>query len=277
MTHTPVLLKEVVEGMKVKKAGLYIDATVGEGGHLMTLAAKCAWVLGIDRDHNQIDRISELTKTQDNIKLATGNFAEIRKIAADNDFFPVDGVLLDLGISMRQIKLGGLGFSYKNHSEALDMKFDKQETGPTASDLLNSLEKDQLYEIFAKYSEEINSMAIAEAIVLTRTVKKITKVGELVSLINNTVKNWDNMTLARIFQALRIAVNSEFDNLEKGLEGALSLLKPDGRIAVISFHSGEDRIVKNFIRKQKLHEEKLIKGSPNRPYERSAKLRIFWK
>lgn len=269
--HHAVLLQSVIDSLVIKPDGKYIDATVGEGGHLIEIAKRAKQVLGIDWDEKQIQNQRAKNKDQNNIKLVTGNFADIEKIAKDNGFFPADGVLFDLGLSMEQLESSGRGFSYKKIYEPLDMRIDINEE-LKATDLINSLSEQKLYELFAKNSEELNSRGIAQNIVRRRTLKKIGTVGDLVKIVDRPAR-------PRIFQALRIAVNHEFDNLQKGLEGAVNLLGPKGRVAVITFHSLEDRIVKRFIRKNGLQEltKHVITGDKSLRYERSAHLRVFQK
>lgn len=274
--HTPVLLKEAVDGLNIRSGGKYIDATVGEGGHLFEIVKKGGRVLGIDLDKDQIQRLTLNVKRLTNIKLVVGNFAEIEKIAKDNGFFPVDGVLFDLGLSMAQIRNSGRGLSYKNRQEPLDMRL-SFENEITAADLVNSLSEDELYELFAKYSEELNSRSVAQAVAGAGRLKKIITVVDLIKVIDGVVKKDREKVYARIFQALRIEVNHEIENLKKGLQGALKILKKRGRISIISFHSVEDRVIKRFITENKLNQinKNVIKSSSGRNFERSAKLRVI--
>ncbi|MCX7881275.1 MAG: 16S rRNA (cytosine(1402)-N(4))-methyltransferase RsmH [Patescibacteria group bacterium] len=274
--HTPVLLKETVDALVIKKGGKYIDATVGEGGHLMVILKKGGKVLGIDCDEEQIENLKLRIKATNNLKLVVGNFKDIDEIARKNNFFPVDGILFDLGLSMRQINYSGRGFSYKRLEEPLDMRLtDKSKI--TAEKLINSLPKEKLYEILAKYSEELNSWRLVEAIIRTRRLKKIKRVADLVYIIRDNLKINNEKVLARVFQSLRIAVNNEFENLKEGLEKSLKIIKKGGRIVVISFHSLEDRMVKNFIKENSLKtlEKKPIQKKEGKKFERSAKLRVI--
>ena len=274
--HTPVLLQEVITGLNIKKNGLYIDATVGEGGHMLEIAKRGGRVLGIDWDNKQIQNLELRIKNYKDIKLEVGNFCEIESIAKKIGFYPVDGVLFDLGLSMDQIQKSGRGFSYKKLGEPLDMRIDTSLV-MTAAKLLKSLDQNELYEIFANYSEEINSLAISQALIRARSLRPIEKVADLIKIIDQVVGHKKQPTYARIFQALRIAVNDELENLKKGLKGALRVLKRQGRIIVISFHSLEDRIVKQFIRQNQLRQlnKKIIIAKDGLAFERSAKLRIF--
>ncbi len=273
--HTPVLLKETLQNLRVRRGGLYIDATVGEGGHFKKILEEGGKVLGIDRDMRQIAKLKLNFKEAE---LVLGNFAQIEHIAKAHNFYPVDGILFDLGLSFGQIEKSGRGFSYKQLNDQLDMRIG-EEISIKASDLINSLNKEELYEIFANNSEEINSGAIAQAIVSARRLKKLTTVEDLVTVIEKALGQSNTRVLSRIWQALRIEVNQEFDNLKMGLKGSLNILKPGGRAIVITFHSLEDRIVKQFIdaKKSMIAEDSLIRSRSRTGFGRSAKLRIIVK
>lgn len=273
--HTPVLLQKVMEGLQIKLEGKYIDATVGEGGHTRAILEKGGYVLGLDRNKEQIMALQKSMKN-DHLTLKEGNFADIAELVPSQDKGNIDGVLFDLGLSWAQLKDLGRGFSYRNLEEPLDMRLDS-EGELTAEYILNVYSEDELYEVFAKNSEEVKAKEIAESIVNYRTTKRYKKVHDLNKTIDKVMGANAGKTYSRIYQALRIEVNEEFENLKKGLEGALTVLKPGGKIAVISFHSLEDRIVKNFIREKKLKQvsKKAIAGDRQLSFERSAHLRIF--
>ena len=273
--HTPVLLDQVIEALQVKKDGLYVDATFGEGGYSEAILEKKGKVLGVDLDKEQI---SNFKFQISNLKLVQGNFGDIEKIARENNFFPVDGVVFDLGLSMKQISQSGRGFSYKKLNEPLDMRMNLK-TEITAMYLLNHLSEGELFEVFAKNSEEINSQKIAHEVIIKRQFKKLETVGDLVNCIDKAVGKQDNNTYKRIFQALRIQVNDEFENLKRGLIGATNVIKNDGKIAIVTFHSLEDRIVKNFSKTAgiKLSDKKPIMNKRGRNFEKSAKLRLIIK
>lgn len=272
--HTPVLLEQVIDALEIKKDGLYVDATFGEGGYSNAILDKGGKVLGIDLDHEQIQNPN--VKIQTNLKLVQGNFGEIEKIAKENNFFSVDGVVFDLGLSMRQISQLGRGFSFKKLNEPLDMRM-STDTEMTAKYLLNHLSESELFDVFARNSEEINSQKIAHEIIIKRQFKKLEIVGNLTNCIDKAIGEQDNNAYKRIFQALRIEVNQEFDNLKKGLTGSVRIIKSDGKIAVVTFHSLEDRIVKNFSKTQgiKLLNKKPIINRLGKSFERSAKLRVL--
>jgi len=268
-------LAQVIEALEIKKDGLYIDATFGEGGYSQAILAKGGHVLGIDFDP---DQIANFKIKIDNLKLVEGNFGNIEDIAKENNFFPVDGVVFDLGLSMRQINESGRGFSFKKLNEPLDMRMNIK-TDVLASDLLNHLSESALFDLFAKNSEEINSEKIAREVVVKRQFKKLQTVGDLIECIDKGVGGIDNSAYKRIFQALRIEVNEEFESLRRGLAGSLNIIKNDGKVAVVTFHSLEDRIVKNYSKTTgiKLLNKKPISNRRGRSFEKSAKLRILIK
>ncbi len=277
--HYPVLLEEAIEGLDIKKDHLYIDATVGEGGHMVEIAKRGGKVLGIDWDYKQISNIKDQILKSENskdIKLVIGNFAGIEKIAKENNFFPVDGVLFDLGLSINQIQESNRGFSYENLAERLDMRLNYR-LKTTAADLINSLNQNQIYEILARYGEEINSRTIVQTLIRARSLRKIKTAGDLIRIIEKATGKKDRLIYARVFQALRIAVNNELENLKKGLTSALRVIKKRGRLVVISFHSLEDRIVKQFVKMNNLKQvnKKVIRSKSLSAFERSAKMRII--
>src|SRR3989344_4898990 len=269
--HTPVLLTQVIEALEVRKDGLYVDATFGEGGYSQAILEKGGKVLGIDLDKEQLTKGLDSRFRGNDIVLVQGNFGDIEKIARENNFFPVDGVVFDLGLSMRQISQSGRGFSYKKLNEPLDMRMSLK-TEITAKYLLNHLSEGELFEVFAKNSEEINSQKIAHEVIIKRQFKKLETVVDLVNCIDRAVGKQDSNTYKRIFQALRIQVNDEFENLKRGLIGATNVIKNDGKIAVVTFHSLEDRIVKNFSKTVgiKLSDKKPIMNKRGRNFEKSA-------
>lgn len=278
--HSPVLLQEVVENLDIRPGSLYIDATAGEGGHLLEILKRGGRVMAIDIDDDQIEELKKRFKAyidRRELFALRANFSSIEKLAKENNFYPVNGILIDLGLSYRQISSSGKGFSYRRVNEKLDMRLDKK-VKKNAEEIVNSFTKDQLYELFAKYSEDINSRSIAEGIVRARTVKRIETVGDLLEVIKKVLNKKDIKTEARIFQALRIKVNNEMENLKKALLQSSNILIKGGRLLVISFHSLEDRIVKSFVKNTDYFMPNLlIKGNQTLSYERSAKLRVLIK
>ena len=278
--HSPVLLQNVIKSLDIKAEGLYIDATAGEGGHLKAMLNKNGKVLGIDIDKSQIQALSMQFKEyieKGQLILEVENFANIANVANKNGFSQIDGILIDLGLSYKQIIESGKGLSYNKPEELLDMRLNLN-LKVKASDIVNKFTENELYELFSRNSEDINSRSIAENIVRSRFLKKIMTVGDLIEVINKTLKEKDMRTYARIFQALRMEVNEELNNLKKVLIDGTKLLKKGGKFLVITFHSIEDRVVKQFIKSSDLFSfQALIKGNKLLSYEKSAKLRVFVK
>jgi len=253
--HTPVLLKESIESLNIDPDQFYIDCTLGDGGHSIEILKKLSpkgLLLSLDHDQNAIDFVNEYYKQevkQENWIIKKGNFKNIQEYVESISRKPM-GILMDLGLSSRQIeKSHNRGFSYQEEEENLDMRMD-QELGVTAWDLLNALPENQLADLFRKYGEEKYSKPIARDI--KKNISDIKTVGDLTRLIYKVVPvNSKKNPSRRVFQALRIVVNDELTNLEIGLDESFEILQEDGRISVISFHSLEDRIVKNyFLEKQ---------------------------
>ncbi|HID87122.1 MAG TPA: 16S rRNA (cytosine(1402)-N(4))-methyltransferase RsmH [Anaerolineae bacterium] len=250
MNHTPVLYQEVIAGLQPRPGGRYIDATVGGGGHargLLEGSSPDGRLLGIDADPMAIALARQsLAEYGERVILVNGNFAHLKEIAASHGFCPVDGILLDLGLSSFQLERAERGFSFQLEGP-LDMRYDPQQ-GRTAADLVNTLPEDQLADILWRYGEEPRARRIARAIVAHRPIRTTT---ELAEIVQRTVPRRRRIHPAtRTFLALRIAVNEELDALARALPQAVELLAPGGRLAVISFHSLEDRIVKEFFRDQ---------------------------
>lgn len=278
--HIPVLLNEVIENLTISPGQKYIDATFGGGGHSFEIAKKGGSVLGIDQDKDAISNVKSFEK----LTPVLGNFGDIGEIAKENGFEKVKGILFDLGMSSFQIEGSGRGFSFMK-DEPLDMRMG--ETSLTAKEIINKWNKKELYDLFSKLGEEKFSIAISDNIVRARGIKPIETTGELVKVIEE-VKPRDVIHPAtRVFQALRMAVNSEIDNLKRGLDQSIELLDRGGRILVISFHSGEDRIVKlKFLEFENKGFGRVLNKKPiiasfdevkKNPRSRSAKLRIFEK
>jgi len=275
--HTPVLLQEVMEGLQVTAGKRFIDATLGGGGHTKTMLEKGAEVLAIDEDSDAIEENKELIGPH--CRIVQGNFRDIEALAKTNKWDEIDGVLFDLGVSSHQLDTVSRGFSYRFDEAPLDMRFG--DTGKqSAYELVNNSSYDELFNIFVTFGEEERAGAIAKEILLGRKSGPIATVGRLKECISHAVGTGNRDTVGRVFQAIRIAVNSELTAISTGLEGALRLTKVGGRIAVISFHSLEDRIVKRFFLNTKL---KSIGKKPFIPSDReqqdnrrsrSAKLRI---
>lgn len=267
-THTPVLLQETIDALNIHPGGRYIDATYGLGGHAKAIRQAGGEVLALDADSASVkEQIGEAEKL--GIKLVCSNYAGIAQVAKRQGFEDVDGVLFDLGLSMWQYRQSGRGFSFANPDEPLDMRFDM--TGDvTARSIINSYSQEELYETFVRNSEELNSRSIARNIVRARRISPITTVGDLMKILSPS-------QAPQIFQALFVEVNDEFGSVRHGLEGAYQILKPGGRIAVISFHAGHDRIVKQFGRTHDIKVRKIEVKRPLASFERSATLRVLEK
>ena len=249
LPHITVLSKEAVEQLKPRPGGRYIDGTLGAGGHTEALLEACSDcdVMGIDRDQEALEAArSRLQRYRNRCHLVRGVFSEMAAYASELGWQAVDGILLDVGVSSIQLDRPSRGFSYR-HDGPLDMRMDRRHR-VTASMLLNESEQRELEQIFKLYGEEPASRQIAKAIVKQREDRPFSRTAELSELIQRVVppRGKRRNTEARCFQALRIAVNDELGELEQALESSIELLNPGGRIAVISFHSLEDRMVKQF-------------------------------
>lgn len=250
--HTPVLLREIIHYLKPRPGGFYIDCTVGGGGHSREILRLCqpgGFVLGIDQDDAALAAAEKnLRAVGSSFRLVKSNFVHLAEIVAREVGKPADGILFDLGVSSYQLDAEERGFSYR-YDAPLDMRMDPQRE-TTAADLVNNLEEKELARIIRQYGEERFAAEIARAIVTARRKEPITTTGQLVEIVKRAIPAPARRTgphpARRTFQALRIAVNEELTVLEKALEQAVAVLKPGGRVAVISFHSLEDRIVKNF-------------------------------
>jgi len=278
MSHQPVLLTEAISYLEVKKEGFYIDATFGLGGHSKKIIELGGKVLGIEWDESlyQQAKIKYRVFLGKNLLLVNENFAQIETIAKKNNFYPVDGVLFDLGVSMEQINKSGRGFSFKKLDEPLDLRISKK-LKKSAFYYLNQLSEEELDEVFAKNAEVVNFKAIVDEILIRRNFKPIKTVADLVSIIDKKIKQNKEKVCRKIWQGLRILVNNELENLKKGLRGAKNILKKEGRIVVITFHSLEDRLIKRFVVENGFIflTKKPIVSRSKKKFERSAKLRVF--
>ncbi|GAV21767.1 16S rRNA (cytosine(1402)-N(4))-methyltransferase RsmH [Carboxydothermus pertinax] len=252
-SHVPVLLYETIDLLKIKDGGIYVDATLGGGGHSEEILkrANCR-VIGLDQDDDALAyALKRLTSFGDRFIALKGNFRQIRKVVYQLGIDAVDGVLMDLGVSSFQLDNPEKGFSY-NQDGPLDMRMDSKNP-KTAADVVNTYSEKELISIFYEYGEERYAPQIARAIVKRREKKPFTTTLELAEEIIRAVPakaRREKHPAKRVFQALRIEVNDELGSLEEGLVGAVELLKPGGRIVVITFHSLEDRLVKKFFRRE---------------------------
>jgi 16S rRNA (cytosine1402-N4)-methyltransferase len=283
--HLPVLRAPVIEMLNIRRDGIYVDATTGFGGHAEAILGEIGSggrLIGIDRDDEALltakKRLSDTRVT-----LIQGNFSDMETIICAEGIAAVDGILFDLGVSSMQLKSPGRGFSFLSEAP-LDMRMDRSQK-ISAWDIVNHYPENQLERIFREFGEERFSRRIAKAIIQWREKKPVTTCAELSKIVEITYGGRGKIHPAtKTFQALRIAVNQELEELMKGLQASLHLLKQGGRLCVISYHSLEDRIVKHFVAdnaKQGLLRKlskKPITPAPEElsmnPSSRSAKLRV---
>ncbi len=302
--HDPVLLEEVIDYLQIKKLAhlkdkaKVIDATVGTAGHSLEILKYPISVLGIDTDKKMLEIAREkfeMTRPAMNnsvhghFKLVYGNFKDLKVIAEQNNFINVDAILFDLGTNVLHFKDVSRGFSFTVPEADLDMRLDQDVNAVRARDLLNALREDQLIDLFSKVLDLRLTRSLSREIIDYRHKKPIYTVGDFLEIIKRSNVYYENKDkgthwATTPFLALRIATNSELSNLNEGMSQAVELLKPGGRMAIISFHSLEDAVVKSFIKK--LEDENIvinvtkkpIKPSEeeikNNPRARSSKLRV---
>lgn len=306
--HIPVLIREVIEYLNPQPGQKFIDATIGGGGHALAILERITpggKLLGIEWDGELLKQLEfkvQSSKFKNSTVLINDSYANLEKIAEDNDFKNVQGVIFDLGMSSWHLEESGGGFSFTK-DEPLDMRFSRRMDagrGPTAADIINKYRSEELTQILKENGDERFAKRIAEAIVKARKEKPITTTFQLVEIIKNSTPFWYRRgriprrnasgTLrgrhfaTKTFQALRIAVNNELENIKSGIGQAKNVLAAGGRLAVISFHSLEDRAVKSFFREEgKKGDLKILTKKPVRaglaeitanPRARSAKLRV---
>ncbi len=245
-SHTPVLLRETIDGLNIRANGIYVDGTAGGGGHSSEILKKLKTgkLISIDQDPDAIATVTQRFKDNENSIVIKGNFSDMKELLNCRGICRVDGVLLDIGVSSHQLDTAERGFSF--HEDApLDMRM--SQSGKTAADLVNNLSQKELSRIIYTYGEEKYADSISRSIVKYREEKPIETTFELAEIIRNSVPERVRRAghpARKTFQALRIEVNHELDALEKGLDEAFEMLSEGGRLAVITFHSLEDRIVK---------------------------------
>jgi len=285
--HTTVLLKEAIDALQVVRGDKYIDGTLGGGGHTQLILERGGYVLGIDQDSDAIDEVKKRLGQRRELTLVRGNFRDIKGIAASKGFIDCSGIILDLGTSVHQIKASLRGFSFKDHAE-LDMRMDLSQN-LTAKEIVNDWPKGALIDIFERYGEESEAKEIAEEIIKERKNKEIVFADALAEIIAKAKKRREAgiNPATKSFQAIRIAVNEELDALREVIESGLEILGSKGRVVIISFHSLEDRIVKQaFLEFERKGRGRIINKKTIQPsFEekklnkkaRSAKLRVFEK
>ena len=280
--HIPIMVKEVIQYLKISKTGTYMDCTIGYGGHASQILDELSLngkLIGIDKDEEAIKFCKKSLSAYSNVQLFHNSYHKIKDILSISKTQKVDGMLLDLGLSSAQLDSKSRGFSYKINSE-LDMRFDLSQKYK-ANDLLNIKSKKDIADIIFKYSDERRSKAIADSILKMRPIKNVYELVEAIR--RSTPPRNRNKTLARVFQAIRILVNNELNILENFLSEFCSQLSVGGRIVFISFHSLEDRIVKRALKDLSVKKKiKILTKKPLYPSQeennsnrrsRSAKLR----
>lgn len=305
--HYSVLLRETIEYLKIRPDGIYVDGTLGGGGHAAQIAARLSdagRLIGIDQDADAIRAAGErLAEYGSRITILRGNFADMEEEIHRAGVRQVDGIVLDLGVSSFQLDTPERGFTYRVADAPLDMRMDDRQT-KTAGDIVNGYPEAELYRVIRDYGEEKFAKNIAKQIVRAREEQPIRTAGELTELIAASIPAKFRMQgghpAKRTFQAIRIELNRELEVLAESLDGMIELLKPGGRLCVITFHSLEDRIVKNAFRKNenpctcpkefpvcvcgKVSKGRVVTRKPVVPGERelaensrskSAKLRVF--
>jgi 16S rRNA (cytosine1402-N4)-methyltransferase len=287
MLHTPVLLDEALQFLNPKPGGRFIDATVGAGGHTRAILEQTApdgTVLGIDQDESALAAAqATLESFGSRLVLVHANFKDIASVASEHGFVGVDGVLADIGISSMMVDDPSRGFSFMREGP-LDMRMDRSQS-LTAADVVNTYSEKQIADILYQYGEERRSRAIARSIVRSRPLERTTDLARAVQRVTGAVRHGHIHPATRTFQALRIFVNEELKSLETFLDSSMTILASGGRLIVITFHSLEDRIVKNKFRNPPVAGRVLTKKVVTareaevraNPRARSAKLRAWEK
>ena len=253
--HKPVLLNECIQGLNINPDGIYVDGTLGGAGHSKEIAKRLSskgLLIGIDRDEEALKAAKENLKKFENVQYVHGNHDDIKQILENLNIKKINGILLDLGVSSYQLDERNRGFSYLGSNE-LDMRMDKTQE-LTAKIVVNTYKEEDLANIIYEYGEEKFSRTIAKNICIYRNQKEIKTTEELVKIIERSIpksKQKDGHPAKRTFQAIRIEVNNEIKPLEKTIEDCIDVLDHKGRLCVITFHSLEDRVVKNAFRKAK--------------------------
>ena len=281
--HIPVMLMESLENLKIKKDGIYVDGTLGLGGHSECILKKIdsGLLIGIDRDKNSISLAKKQLSTHKNIKVFNDSYKNLKDILESLNIVAVDGILLDLGLSSFQLEDNSRGFSHKYES-SLDMRFDCNSQDYTAEQIIQKNDLNELTKIFKEFGEERHAYKIAKKI---KDLKGEINVMSITSIVDRvTPYKFRLKTYSRIFQALRIAANDELSHLNEFLDNFINLLNPGGRVVIISYHSVEDRIVKHKLKDLKNEKKiELIFKKPIAPSNeevsinkraRSAKMRV---
>lgn len=263
--HNPVMGPECMEGLNIQPNGIYVDATFGGGGHsrLILKELREGYLYGFDQDEDALQNIPD----DERFTFNHHNFRYLKQFLKLHGVRKVDGILADLGVSSHQLDEAKRGFSFRYDAD-LDMRMNQQDDR-TAAEVLNTYTTEQLQSIFSQYGEVRNAKTLAQRITSERDQRPIRTIGEFLSIIGDLIRGHRGRYLAQVFQALRIEVNDEMGALEAFLEAAFDLLKPGGRLVVETYHSIEDRIVKNFLKTGNIRGE-VIKddfGNIYRPFE----------
>jgi len=272
--HVPVLLEEAVERLVTREDGVYIDGTLGLGGHSRAILERLSGegrLIGIDRDEEALGRAKErLQEFGSRFEAVHANYSEIKNVANQLNIEAVDGILLDLGVSSLQLDSADRGFSFSKDGP-LDMRMDPS-CGESAADLIARLDEKDLADILFKLGEERDSRRIARAIVREEGAHRIERTADLAAIVERAKGGRRSRIhpATKTFQALRMAVNAELDHLEAGLESSLGLLREGGRMAVITFHSIEDRITKHFFKAHAPRRISLMQGGYREEFEEPA-------
>ncbi len=290
--HVPVLLSEIMSFLAVKRGNWYIDATVGDGGYTQKILQSGGRVLAIDQDEGSLKRTKERLRefvSTGQLKIKLGNFRHLQNFLKEANLGEISGIVFDLGMSTYQLKESQRGFSFKTW-EKLDMRMSVENT-LTAANIVNTYDKEDLYEIFRTFGEEHLAGAIADALIRARTLNPISDAMSLHQLVSDVYLKFGikekKDPATRVFQALRIAVNHELDVLEEVLPQSVNCLAKGGILAIVSFHSLEDRLAKLFMKQEKIAgrgflvtAKPIIPGEKeiqSNPAARSAKLRVMQK
>ena len=254
--HKSVLLEEIIEYLNIRQDGIYVDGTLGGGGHSSHIAKRLSGkgrLIGIDQDGDAIAAATDRLKPfKDRVSIVRSNYRAMRQVLSGFGIERADGILLDLGVSSFQLDAPERGFTYRNEDAPLDMRMD-QRGELTAEDIVNEYSEMELYRIIRDYGEDRFAKNIAKHIVRERQKKRIVTAGELNAVISAAIPKKIQATgghpAKRTYQAIRIELNHELDVLKEGLEDMIDLLNPGGRLCIITFHSLEDRIVKNVFKR----------------------------
>ncbi|NLV90690.1 MAG: 16S rRNA (cytosine(1402)-N(4))-methyltransferase RsmH [Tenericutes bacterium] len=275
LMHRSVLLDETIENLNIREDGIYIDCTLGYGGHgeAILKRIKRGWLFAFDKDIDAIKFSNErLSKISNNFELINTSFSLLKDEMYQRNIDKVDGIIFDLGVSSPQIDVVERGFSYMNDYR-LDMRMDKNQS-LDAHYVVNNYSYEKLIDIFFNYGEERYSKNIAKKICDYRDKKSIETTLELVKIINKSIPKESKDTVKRIFQAIRIEVNNELNEIERAIEDSINMLKTHGRLCVITFHSLEDKIVKKIFKKYS-EVNKIVKGLPEIPDEYKPIIKII--